>query len=186
MANLLLKQTKLKNAWQKRIRIIMTSAVVIMSAVLFASITLAPVIVYTYFITPSLSGDASLVDGVSPGSRRQATKLKLESYENLVTSVQYVFKSPNMVPVINSVVKDLNNLKGVRLTNINTSLEGGDNLMSISGVAQTRESIVLVQISLSSNLLVTVVDFPVSNFASNDNVYNFSVSLAVNNIDINE
>jgi hypothetical protein len=179
MANLLLKQTKLKVTWQKwrHISIVLTVAIVV--AVLLAAASLLPVVIYTQILGKGVGSKVAGVVSTDVGVQRQKATRTLGEYKKFVAGLQAVDKMTNANEIARRVVGSIISIDLVSLTLLDIKYTDTGYSVTVSGGAQTRDAVVALKDVLEKSPDIDVTDFPISNFALKDGQYNYRAVLYI-------
>jgi hypothetical protein len=155
------------------------ASVAVVSVFVLVYIFLLPVVVYSYLVQQvDLSNVINNSNtGESIGEQRREVKMRLAKYNKFINGIKLVYDQAGVVPKIDELVTNLGDIGGVHLTRVEMRYQDGEHIINLAGNTNSRETMVSVQDQLSDYRDMELVNFPVSNFAPRDGVYNLTAEM---------
>lgn len=176
MINLLPKHEKERIVRDFYLRFATVLFISISICILIASVLLLPA--YFSLFTQKAAIEQKLVvqkNSPAPDSA-EGNSIIIKEFNDRLNIIENINKNKFIVStkIINEII--LNKMPEVKITSINYSTDSISKKVIVSGIAPSREKLLLFRIALEDNVAFKKVDLPISNFVKGKNIQ-FSLTL---------
>lgn len=176
MVNVLPENLKkeIKSEYRLRFLIICIFTVICLEIIFFLS--LIPSLINSSFKEKELIGQINNVNDLSYNDSDTISSV-IENTNIRLKIINSTVSYPEFIPILKNIITS--KISGVKINEIfYTADNATSSTVSISGIANSRESLISFENILIKNGMFKSVDFPISNLAKDKNI-NFSMSMKV-------